>query len=275
MPDQMPRGKPYSDEAATDGSASWDTLMKGQVAIVTGSSLGIGAATARQLVHRGVKVVLNGRSTDLLNQAAAALGTVGEVRAVCGDAAQEETIDALLAMADNLGGLHIVVANTGGGTVGRGLSDLTPEVLADSYRSNVAAAAALVRATAPQLVAQGYGRIVTVSSLAGRRFGRVSGPDYSAHKAALIGLTRHAAADLAPTGVTVNSVAPGVIRTQRALDMFATLGPEASSAIQHGTPMRRWGEPDEVAAAIVFLASPSASYITGHTLDVNGGAYMA
>jgi len=265
-------GIPGPDE----GVSPWQGVprLSDQVAVVTGSSAGIGLATARRLLEDGVTVVLNGRDETRLGARAAELAESGSVIPVVGDACDPVVVQRLVDVAADAGGLHIGVACVGGGDVGRTLADLSEAALGTSYRRNVAGTVALLRAAAPVMANQGYGRLVAVSSLAGRRFGRVSGPDYSAHKAAVVGLTRHVAAELAPSGVTVNCVAPGVITTSRALTMAGALDARRAQAILDVTPMQRWGDPREVAAAICFLASPQASYITGHTLDVNGGAYM-
>lgn len=255
-----------------------DVGVLGHVAIVTGSSDGIGLATALLLAARGASIVLNGRDAARLAVAAeqvrSAAAPGARIVQVVGDAGDPSVVEALLAAAAELGGPQIAVANVGGGTVGVTVDDLSEGLLASAVHRNLVPPALLIRAVAAPMRAEGYGRIVTVSSLAGRRYGRVSGPDYSAVKAGVVGLTRHAAAELAPFGVTVNCVAPGLIATGRADSMVESLDPEARARVTESTPMGRPGTPEEVAATIAFLASREASYITGATVDVNGGAFM-
>ena len=249
--------------------------MTGQVAVVTGSSLGIGLAVAKDLALLGAHVVMNGRDATRLEFAAESVRALGAaVSIVVGDASDPAVVKALVDSASDAGGLHIAVANVGGGSTARVMADLTLDMLVDGFLNNVVPAALLIGAAARAMQAGGYGRIITIASLAGRSSSIVSGPDYTAHKSAVMGLTRHAARELAAEGITVNCVAPAMTATERVLAKAEAQGGAYSPALLGRIPMRRWGTPEEVAYAVSFLASPRASYITGATIDVNGGSWM-
>lgn len=238
-------------------------------AIVTGSSTGIGYATACRLLAAGHCVVINGRDPQRLAAALRELPHADRVVAVPGDAADSETVEALVSAAVGLGRWQIAVANPGGGQNPTALADLTEEALTERLRSNLVPTALLLAAAAREMADDG--RFVAVSSLAGRRGSLVASADYAAAKAGVLGLVRQGARDLAVRGITVNAVAPGIIDVLRVQGLIAAGG----RALIESIPLGRAGVPDEVAAAICFLASPEASYITGATLDINGGAYMA
>lgn len=247
--------------------------LNGRCAIVTGSGAGIGLATAQLLAESGADVVLNARDPERLAEAVrrVAAASPGRVTGVPGDAAAADTVGELIAAVQRWGGLSIAVANAGGGTAAQVVTEDCAESL---WRQNVWSAQLLIDAVRPAMVEQGWGRIVTVSSLAARSHSPTSVPAYAAAKAGVIAVTRSAALNLAPHGVTVNCVAPGVTATDRILERLGRLPAEQVATIQSQIPVGRWAQASEVAAAIVFLCSPSSGSITGHTLDVNGGAWM-
>ncbi|MCH9640397.1 MAG: SDR family oxidoreductase [Actinomycetia bacterium] len=247
--------------------------VTGRCAIVTGSSAGIGFASAQRLAEAGADIVLNARDGPRLSQAVDRIAATYPVRVagVPGDAASSDVIAELISTAADWGGANIAVANAGGGT-----DDLpvTEQDAARLWRNNVWTTEALIGAVSPAMTQRGWGRIVTVSSVAGRHRSPTSVPAYAAAKAGVVALTRSAAHELAPYGVTVNCVAPGVIATDRIVRRVSRMPEERSADIRAQIPLGRLGEPDEVAAAISFLCGSEAGFITGHTLDVNGGAWM-
>jgi NAD(P)-dependent dehydrogenase (short-subunit alcohol dehydrogenase family) len=249
------------------------TDLDGYCAVVTGSSAGIGLATAQRLAEAGADIILNARDATRLSQAVDRVAATSRTRVagVPGDAASSDVIAELMAAAADWGGIAVAVANAGGGT------DQLPVTEQDAtrlWRNNVWATHALIDAVGPPMAQRGWGRIVTVSSVAARHRSPTSVPAYASAKAGVIALTRSAAHDLAPHGVTVNCVAPGVIATDRIAERLSRMPGDRPSEIRSQIPLGRWGEPGEVAAAIAFLCGPEAGFITGHTIDVNGGAWM-
>ncbi len=245
-----------------------------QVAIVTGSGRGIGAATAVALAEAGADVVLAARTEEQLRQVATQVEATGRrAVVVVGDLSDVDVMGSLAQTArDQLGRLDIIVNNLGG-TMPRPLLDTSPRFLEEAFHFNVGAGHALVRAAVPLMLegdAPG-GAIVSVSSVMGHAGAR-GYLGYGTVKGALDQYTRLAAQDLAPR-IRVNAVAVGSTATS-ALDIVLT-NDELRTAMEEATPLRRIGDPQEIAAAIVFLASPAGSYITGRILEVDGGLQTA
>jgi 3-oxoacyl-[acyl-carrier protein] reductase len=247
-----------------------------QSAIVTGASEGIGLAIARAFVEAGCRITIIGRSPQKMESALAELPAAAErLRYILGDLRQDGTQAALIHAAQQaFGPPHILVNNVGGGSDHLKIESIDDDSFWSVVKLNLGTAFSLCRAVAPEMAARRYGRIVNVTSVAGRERARLSGPDYSAAKAGLIGLTRHLAWELGPFGVTVNAVAPGIIRTERAMRKWESRTLEEQQAILAGIPVGRMGEPHEVAMAVLYLASADAGYTNGVCLDINGGSWM-
>jgi 7-alpha-hydroxysteroid dehydrogenase len=245
-----------------------------QVAIVTGSGRGIGAATAVALAEAGADIVLAARTEEQLREVAAKVEALGRrAVVVAGDLADIDLMGSLAETAyKQLGRIDIVVNNLGG-TMPRPLLDTSPRALEEAFHFNVSAGHALVRAAVP-LMLEGEdpgGAIVNVSSV----MGHVGARGYLAYgtvKGALEQYTRLAARDLAPR-IRVNAVAVGSTATS-ALDIVMA-SDELRTTMEEATPLKRIGDPDEIAAAILFLASPAGSFVTGKILQVDGGLQSA
>ncbi len=246
--------------------------LGGQVALVTGGGAGIGRACVERLAASAAHVVLVDRNRDRAVDVAAAVGRCGgDVEVVVGDAAEEHVVvDAVATTLDRRGRLDVLVTCAGGFSGAGPLSDVGLEEWNRLVTANLTATFLACRAVVPTMRRRRYGRIVTVASMAARTGLPQAAHAYAAAKAAVVGLTRQLAHEVAADGVTVNAVAPGVVLSPR----VERRGPEFLAEVTRTTPMRRVGTPDEVAAAICFLSGPDAGYITGATLDVNGGRFM-
>lgn len=248
--------------------------LSGRVAIVTGGGSGIGKATALLLAQAGADLVIAGRKLERLDAAAAEIASETD-RCCIGvptDVREAEQANALIeATIAKFGRLDILINNAGRGTHAP-LRTMTAQVWDNDVALNLNAAFYCAQAAYPHLRAHGNGAIVNISSLAGVN-GTMGVGAYSAAKAGLQQFTRVAAAEFGPRGVRVNCVAPGMIATELAQKGWAKTGFDAASACQ-AFPLRRPGTPEEVAHAVLFLASDAASYITGETLTVGGGPQL-
>ena len=245
--------------------------LSGRTALITGASGDIGGAIARTLHRQGAAVVLTGRREDALQAAAASLE--GRVATVVGDLSSAEAAQAVVAAADQAaagfgGSLDILVNNAGFARDG-----LSMRMSDDDWNAvlevNLTAGFRLARAVLRGMMKRRYGRIIGISSIVGV-IGNPGPANYAASKAGMIGMSKAIAAEVATRGITVNCVAPGMITTT----MTQSLTEEQHRRMADPIPMSRLGTVEEVAAVVAFLASSEASYITGHTLNVNGGLVM-
>ena len=245
--------------------------LKDKVALVTGASQGIGRATALALAQTGARVALAARNeTKLAELAAQITATGGEALPVPMDLAQPEQIKSgFESVRAKFGGLHILVNNAA--VTRDGLSiRMKPEDWDAVIQVNLTAAHIAIQHALALMLRQKWGRIINVSSVVAET-GNAGQANYVAAKAGLIGLTKAIAVEVASRNITVNAVAPGFIVSP----MTDPLSQQVKDALLARIPLGRMGRDQEVAAAIAFLASEEASYITGHVLDVNGGMYMA
>ena len=239
-----------------------------QVAIVTGAGRGIGAASAVALAEAGADVVISSRTADQLEDVAAQIEALGrKALVVPADLNDEAAIRGLATAAKETFGRIDIVVNNVGGTMPRAYLDTSVGFLERAFHWNVSTAHALTTAAVPVMLENGGGAVVNIASVIGKLAGR-GYLAYGTGKGALIHYTELAATDLAPR-VRMNAIAVGSIATS-ALDIVMS-DDEMRTAIENATPLRRLGRPEDIAAAVVYLASPAGAYLTGAVLDVHGG----
>ncbi|OQS13700.1 short-chain dehydrogenase [Nocardia donostiensis] len=243
--------------------------IDGRVAVVTGAGRGLGAAVATGFAQAGADVVVAARTEQDLRAVAEQVTAAGRrAHIVVADLADADAAAALAGAAVSQFGRLDIVVNNVGGALPKPLLDTTPAELESAFSFNVATAHALIRAAVPQILdTAGGGSIINITSAMGRLPGRAFAA-YGTAKAALAHYTRLAAADLCPR-IRVNGIAPGAILTS-ALEMVAA-NDEMRTALEQATPLRRLGDPADIAATALFLASDAGSYLTGKVLEVDGG----
>jgi 3-oxoacyl-[acyl-carrier protein] reductase len=252
--------------------------LHGRVALVTGAASGIGAATARVFAEAGADLALgwyppDGHDIDPVVRAVRAARRRAVVAPV--DVCSTKDVDALVEQAvSELGGMHIVVANAG---IARkvALEDLDDDAWARVLDVDLNGAWRCFRAALPHMRRAGFGRLIATSSVAGTVSAWPEHPHYAAAKAGLVGLVKSLAVEYGPDGVTVNAVAPGVIRTPQALDPVNSLGPAGVDAVAAKIPAGRVGSPEDIAYIYQFLASEQASYVSGQLIVVDGARHLA
>jgi 3-oxoacyl-[acyl-carrier protein] reductase len=265
--------RPYSRSLLYPGLASIESTplndFSGRVAIITGAARGLGRAAAERLYERGASVAVNVRDDDRAEAVAASLGE--RAIAVPGDVAAFGVPDDIVRRTlERFGRVDILVNNA---ALAR--STRFGELSADEWRMalevNLTAPFLLTKAVLPAMKAQEYGRVINISSSAGRMVSTLGGAHYTASKAGLLGLTRASAKELGKFGITVNAICPGMIDTELTHEHAAN---ELLERLAASYPVPRLGTSLEVADLICFVASEAAGYLTGTSLDINGGDLM-
>lgn len=244
--------------------------LDGRTALVTGASRGIGRAVALLLASRGARVIAAARGVDKLEE------LVGEIEAAGGEAAAlaldlskpEEIAERIGGLPDEWSSIQILVNNAGitrDGLLARMKLEQWDEVL----RTNLTGAFALTKELLRPMMRERHGRIVFVSSVVGL-MGNAGQANYAASKAGLMGFARSLAREVGSRGITVNVVAPGFVETS----MTEDLGERVKKQLSESIVLRRFGSVDDIAAAVLYLTSEEASYVTGEVLNVSGGMYM-
>ena len=245
--------------------------LAGKIAVVTGGSRGIGRAVSVALAEAGAHVLVNYRSNaEAARETLRLIEEAGGTGEILGfDVADPESVDAAIKDAVKRHGHLDILVNNAGISIDQLLLRVSAKDLEMTWATNVNGAVFCAKACIRPMMRSKWGRIISLSSVVAES-GNAGQVVYSASKAALLGMTRTLAREYASRGITVNAVAPGFIET----DMTADLTEAAKQGIVDQTPLGRIGRPEEVAAAVVFLASEEASYITGQVVRVNGGMHV-
>jgi NAD(P)-dependent dehydrogenase (short-subunit alcohol dehydrogenase family) len=241
----------------------------GRVVIVTGAWRGLGRAAAERFHGRGASVAVNVRDRSRADEVVVSIGE--RALAVAGDVAAQGVAEKIVRMTlERFGRVDVIVNNAAHARSTR-LPDLTVDEWRDALEVNMTAPFLLTKAALPTMRAQNYGRIVNISSSAGRMVSTLGGAHYTASKAGLLGFTRAAAKELGTFGITVNAVCPGMIDTELTRE---NANDETLQKLAASYPIPRLGTAREVADLICFAASEAAGYITGASFDINGGDLM-
>jgi 3-oxoacyl-[acyl-carrier protein] reductase len=264
-----------------------DTQLKGKRALITGSSSGIGAAIAQELAREGVEVVVHGRNRDRAENVAEEINKFGRAKIAIGDLATDQGASDVAEQAiAAYGGIDILVNNAAGYGVSN-WSESQPQQWADLYSENVLSMVRLILSFIPDMKSRQWGRLIQIGSVAGL-MGLAESPDYGMGKAAILNMTASLAKELAPFGITSNTVTPGPIVTapmreygrQIALsegrdsisdEELYTISTESPIAGGVKNPSQRFGLPEEVAYVVAMLASPRAGFVNGANVRVDGG----
>lgn len=241
-----------------------------RVAIVTGAAIGIGAATALALGAAGYRVFIV--DIDEALGPTVAEQNPGGTFVHCDVTSERSTHRAAATIEAEVDHVDVLVNNAGGFAEAKGIEETSLQEWTEIIDANLTSVFLMTRATLPLLRRSGAGRIINVGSLAGQTAGWQTTPPYVAAKGGVHALTRAVAVELAPFGITVNTVAPSAVLTDRIRRLRDDAELEATAA---SIPLGRYQTPEEVAAWIVFLASPEAGFMTGQTVSVNGGRFMA
>jgi 3-oxoacyl-[acyl-carrier protein] reductase len=246
-------------------------MLQGQIALVTGASRGIGAAIAQELGKQGAVVVGTATTQNGAEQISAALKDAGiKGTGLSLDVNNSEQIQSILKTIADLYGDVSILVNNAGITKDTLLMRMTDDDWNDVISTNLGSVYRMSQAVLRPMMKARTGRIISISSVVGH-MGNAGQTNYAAAKAGMAGFTKSLASEVGSRNITVNCVAPGFIDT----DMTRSLPEEHKNALLQHIPLARLGQDKEIAAAVVFLASPLAAYITGETLHVNGGMYMA
>jgi NAD(P)-dependent dehydrogenase (short-subunit alcohol dehydrogenase family) len=246
--------------------------LTGKVAIVTGSSRGIGRAIAERMAEHGAKVVISSRKAGPCEDVAAAINErrPGHAISVPANISSKEDLQRLVdETRQAFGKVDILVCNAASNPYYGSQLDITDDAFNKILNNNIVANNWLISMVAPEMKERHDGAVIVVSSIGGLRGSTVIGA-YCISKAADMQLARNLAQELGPSGIRVNCIAPGLVKTDFARALWDT--PEGEKRASSGTPLRRLGEPDDIAGAAVFLASKAGSWMTGQTVVVDGGS---
>jgi len=246
--------------------------LSGKVAVITGSSRGIGKAIAQRMAEHGAKVVISSRKAGPCEEVAAAINAkyAGAAIAVTANISSKDDLQRLVDEARaQFGKIDILVCNAASNPYFGPMSGLSDEAFRKILDNNIVSNHWLIHMVAPEMTARKDGAIIIVSSIGGLRGSSALGA-YAISKAADMQLARNLAQELSPENIRVNCIAPGLVKTNFARALWDT--PEAERRSSFATPLRRLGEPDDIAGAAVFLASRAGAWMTGQTIVVDGGS---